>query len=95
MGGPGRGRGRDAQREIIYGVIAAMMGVSLGVGLRAVASAANAQGSPRGGASVFPLVVGGLLFVFGEALLARRRVYAALVLFPLALIAGFVALGGF
>lgn len=94
MGGPGRGRGWDAEREIIYGVIAAMMGASLGVGLRAVASAATAQGSAPGGASVFALVVGGLLVVFGEALLARRRVYAALALYPLALIAGFVALGG-
>jgi hypothetical protein len=87
----------DAQGEIIYGVIAVMMGASLGVGLRAVANAAAGAGAPRGGApsAVVALAVGGVLLVFGEALLARRHAYAALVLYPLALIVSFVLMGGF
>lgn len=91
---PRRGWSWDTQREVIYGVIAVMMGLSLGVGLHAVASAtAAAGGSTREGVAVFALIVGALLLLFGDALLARRHTYAALLLFPLALVAGFGLLG--
>jgi len=95
---PGTPRGTwDWPREAIYAVAALLMGVSLGVGLRAAALSAQGAGRtarPGTGAVVFALIVGGLLAIFGDVLLARRGARLALAVYPLAMLAGFALFGG-
>lgn len=96
--GTGMPRGAwDWPREAIYAAAALLMGVSLGVGLRAAALSAQGPGRTShlgGGAAVFALIVGGLLAIFGDVLLARRGARLALAVYPLAMLAGYVLFGG-